>query len=272
MLAWLWLLALLPVPSHGQPLSAAATARFTAGVDALKAGRLDEAEAAFRDVLRGGDDRAFVHHNLGLVLRERQRPEEALVQFRAAVRLDPTFGPAWLMAGAALLALDRPRDAAADLQRATTLMPNQVVAWRALSEAYQRSGDPGGVVAVWRRLAAAEPTDPEAVYRLGRAYLAQSQWAHERLRKVHPMSARVSQALGREYQQQGRPDLALAAYQEAARRAPALSGLHLSMAGILLEQGQVDAAAREVDAELLATPGSAEALALKAKIAAGRPR
>jgi predicted Zn-dependent protease len=207
-----------------------------------------------------------------LVLRERQRHDEALVEFRAAVRRDPAFGPAWLMAGSVLLGLDRPREAIADLQRATTLMPDQVVAWRALAEAYQRTGDLAGVVAVWRRLAAAEPIDPEVVYRLGRAYLAQSQWAHDRLRRVHPASARVSQALGREYLQQGRPDLALAAYQEAARRAPALSGLHLSMAGILLDQGQLDAAAREVDAELVATPGSAEALALKAKIAAARPR
>ena len=272
MFAWLWLLVLAPVPSHGQALSAAATARFTAGVDSLKAGRLDEAEAAFRDVLRGGDDRAFVHHNLGLVLRERQRHAEALTEFRTAVRLDPAFGPAWLLAGTTLLALDRPADAVAPLQRATSLLPAQAIAWRALAEAQQRTGNLAGVVSAWQHLAATQPTDPEAAYRLGRAYLAQAQWAHEQLRRLHPTSARVSQALGREYLQQGRPDLALRSYEEASRRAPQLPDIHLAIAGILLDQGQFDAAARAVAAELTIVPGSADALALQARIEAARRR
>ena len=70
--------------------------------------------------------------------------------------------------------------------------------------------------------------------------------------------------------QQGRPDLALAAFAEAARRGPTLPELHLAMARILLEQGQLDPAAREVEAELAIAPRSAEALALKGRIVAAR--
>ena len=261
---------LAPASSGAQPLSEANAQQFTAGVAALKAGQLDTAERAFRDVLQAGGELAFVHHNLGLVLRERHRLLDALAEFRAATRLDPTFGPAWLFAGITSLALDRPAAAVTDLERATALLPDQTIVWRTLADAYQRTGNLAGVVATWRRLAATQPPDPEAVYRLGRAYLAQAQWAHEQLRRLHPSSARVSQALGREYLQQGRPEQALAAFGEAARRAPTLPEIHLAIATILLEQGQVDAAAREIEAELAISPRSADALALKAKVEAAR--
>jgi uncharacterized protein HemY len=49
-----------------------------------------------------------------------------------------------------------------------------------------------------------------------------------------------------------------------------LPEIHLAMAGILLEQGQLDPAAHEVDAELAIAPHSAEALALKARIGTAR--
>ena len=42
------------------PLAPAAEAQFNEGVEALKAGRLDEAEGAFRDVLRTASQVAFV--------------------------------------------------------------------------------------------------------------------------------------------------------------------------------------------------------------------
>src|SRR5205814_2061680 len=109
-------------PAASQELAPALAERFSSGVDALKAGNLDAAETAFRDVLRGGGgDRAFVHHNLGIVLQQRGRDAEALVEFRAARRLDPSFGPARLLAGTSLLALGRPKEAAAELKQAIRL-------------------------------------------------------------------------------------------------------------------------------------------------------
>ena len=71
-------------------------------------GNLDAAEAAFRDVLKAGGERAFVHHNLGIILQQRGRNADALAEFRAASRLDPSFGPARLLAGTSLLTLGRP--------------------------------------------------------------------------------------------------------------------------------------------------------------------
>ncbi|HSD65827.1 MAG TPA: tetratricopeptide repeat protein, partial [Vicinamibacteria bacterium] len=76
-------------PALAQALPTAVQASFEEGVRALKAGRLQAAEQAFRAVLAKGGDVAFVHNNLGIVLQERRRHEEAIAEFRTATLLDP---------------------------------------------------------------------------------------------------------------------------------------------------------------------------------------
>ena len=104
------------------------------------------------------------------------------------------------------------------------------------------------------------PSDPEQTYRLGKAYLRLSEWAYQRIRAVNPRSARLSEALGREYLEQGQLDQALRAYQQAAERGPTLPGIHLALARIHADAGRWDEAAREVDRELAVVPDSAAAL------------
>src|SRR6476620_5884094 len=101
------------IHAAGQDLTPALADQFSRGVAALKAGNLDAAEAAFRGILRGGGDGAPVHHNLGIVLQQRRHYEQALVEFDAASRIDPSYGPARLLAGTSLVALGRYPDARA---------------------------------------------------------------------------------------------------------------------------------------------------------------
>jgi tetratricopeptide (TPR) repeat protein len=266
--SFLLLLLLVASTLHGQDLAPALAARFSEGVAALKAGQLDGAEAAFRDVLAGGGNRAFVHHNLGIVQQQRGRHVQALAEFRAAARLDPAFGPARLLAGTSLLALGRAREAVAELERAVRLLPGEKAARQQLAQACEVAGNLPCLARESRALAALAPADPEATYRLGKAYLRLSQWSFEQIRAIDPRSARLSEALGREYMQQGQLEQALRAYQQAAERDQTLPGIHLALASIHADAGRWDEAAREVDRELALVPGSAAALDLKARIAA----
>jgi tetratricopeptide (TPR) repeat protein len=257
-------------PVAAQPLSADLSARFSEGTAALEAGRLDEAEAAFRAVLAApGGDRSFVHHNLGIVLQRRARHEAALAEFRLATKQDPRYGPAWLLAGASQLALKRPAAAIADLDRAVTLMPRDLAPRLQLADACERTGDIRRVVATYREIVALAPDDPEYTYRLGKAYLRLSQWSFEHLKAVDPRSARLSQALGGEYERQGRPDLAQIAYREAAARDPALVEVHLALARLYRDAKLWQEAADAVGRALALAPDSAEGKALQAQIAAG---
>ena len=97
----LLLTALLVAARAGaaQDLPPSLADRFSTGVDALKAGNLDAAEAAFRDVLKAGGERAFVHHNLGIVLLQRGRNADALVEFRAALTARSILRPGAIAGG-----------------------------------------------------------------------------------------------------------------------------------------------------------------------------
>lgn len=265
------LVLLLAAPGlRAQPLAPALATRFSEGVEALKAGQLDRAEAAFRDVLARGGDRAFVHHNLGIVHQHRNRHLAAVAAFRAAARLDPAFGPARLLAGSSLLALGRAAEAVTELERAVRLLPGEKAAHLQLADACERVGDAPCLVRESRVLAGFTPSDPEYTYRLGKAYLRLAEWSYKRIRAIDPQSARLSEALAREYLQQGQAELALGEYQRAAVRDPTLPGIHLALARIHADAQRWDDAIREVERELAVAPGSAAALELKARVDAAR--
>ena len=246
--------------------------RFTEGVTALKSGELDAAERAFRDVLAAGGNRAFVHHNLGIVLEQRGRHDGALVEFRAASKLDPSFAPARLMAGSTLLALGRPKEAIPELRRAVRLMPGETAPHEQLATAFERTGDIGGIVDEYRRLVALAPKNEEYAYRLGKAYLKLAQWSYERLRAVDPDSARLSQALGEQQLAQGRPDLALQSFTRAAEQDPSLVDVHLALARLQYDARRWDEAAAEAERALALAPESVVAARMKAAIQAARGR
>jgi tetratricopeptide (TPR) repeat protein len=249
-----------------QELSAAQQESFDRGLAALKAGRLDEAETAFRAVLDGGGGLAYVHNNLGIVLQRRGQHERAAAEFREAARLDPRYVAPRILLGASLIALGRAAEARAPLEEAVRLDPKQPLARLQLARADERTRDWADAVEQYRVLTKLEPDQPDHVYALGRAYLGLSQWCLAELKGLGSGEARLQQALGHNYRVQGRPDLALRAFERAARADPTLPEVHLALAQIHMEQKQWADARREVDLELAVVPESAGARALLRQI------
>jgi tetratricopeptide (TPR) repeat protein len=245
-----------------QELSPELAASFEEGIQALGAGKLDEAESAFRAVLEQGGNVAQVHHNLGIVHQRRGQHERAIAEFRTAADLDPTHAATRILLGTSLLALGRVAEATTCLEAAVELAPRETLARRQLAAAYEQGGDWGGAVDQLRVLRELSPKEPEYIYRLGRAYLRLSEQSLEKLRDLDPDSARSQQALGHSYRVQGRPDLALLAFGRAARADPTLPEIHLAMAQIYMEQKRWAEARREIELELALVPESAGARAL----------
>jgi tetratricopeptide (TPR) repeat protein len=258
----------LGVAAPAQDLPPALQAPFEEGVRALKAGKLDEAEKAFRGVLAKDPASAPVHNNLGIVLQERQRHDQAIVEFREAARLDPRYVAPRILLGASLLALGQVGDAKTALERAVKMAPREPLARLQLAKVDERAGDWTGAVEQYQALRQLSPDEPEYVYGLGSAYLHVSEWCLRELDKRDGGAARLFQALGHNYRVQGRPDLALAAFTKAAEADPALPEVHLAMAQIHMEQKRWPDARREIERELALIPASAGARALAERLRA----
>jgi tetratricopeptide (TPR) repeat protein len=247
-------------------------ATFQRGVAALKAGRLEEAEAAFRRVLQQGGREAYVHNNLAIVYQQQGRHRDAVAASQEAIRLDPAYAPPRVVLGGSLLALGRVAEATTALEAAVKLLPRERLAREQLARAYERGGRPSAAIDQYRAVRDMAPADPEAAYQLGRAYLRLSQWAMQRLRDVDPGSARIDQALGHNYRVRGRADLALRAFERAAQADPTLPEIHLVLAQLHLEQNDLASARLEIERELALVPESVGALALKRRLDAEAAR
>lgn len=247
-------------------LSPALKEVFEEGVQAQKAGKLDEAEKAFLQVLRQGGKVAFVHNNLGIVYQQRRDYPQALEHFREAIRLDPGYPAPRVLMGATLLALGEVREATQALETAVKLAPREPLARLELARAYERASNPMGMVDQLTVLRELAPQDPEFVYQLGSAYLRLSEGCFRQILEFNPRSARAYQMRAEIYRARGKADLAIRAFQHALEIDPAFPGIHLILAQIYLEQGKVADARKELEQELAVVPESAAALALKKKL------
>ena len=64
----------------------------------------------------------------------------AVEKYRRCVKLDPDFFDGWHALGMALMKTDRPKEAIGAGLKATTLQPNDLLAWTALSQMYVQDG------------------------------------------------------------------------------------------------------------------------------------
>jgi tetratricopeptide (TPR) repeat protein len=245
---------------------------FEAGVAAEKAGRLDEAEKDFQQVLRGGANLAIVHNNLGTVYQQRGDHARAIAQFRAAIRLQPDYLAPHILLGASLLATNKVPEAVRELERAMTLGPREPLVRVELAKAYERANNLTGVVEQYRALRELAPHEPEYVYQIGQAYLKLSQWCLEQIKRLDPQSARIDESLAEDYRAQGRMDEAIRAFQRAAQADPKLPGIHLALAQIYVAQSRTEDAAHEIALELALVPESLAAKAVQEKIASEQTR
>jgi len=257
------LVLVLAAAGLAQELPVELGALFDEGVQALRAGRLDEAESAFEAVIGRGGDLAHVHNNLGIVHQVRGQHERAVAEFREAVRLDPGYAAPQILLGASLLALGRGAEAEAHLETAVALAPREPLARLQLARVYERQSDWAGAVDQYRALRELVPEEAEYVYGLGHAYLRQSEKTLSDLHALAPDSARSHQARAHSLRLQGRPDLALEAFGRAARADPALPEIHLAMAQIHVEQKRWPEARQEIERERALVPDSAGARALE---------
>jgi protein O-mannosyl-transferase len=105
------------------------------GIILMRLSRSQEAIAQFKAALRTDPDYAEAHDNLGIVLMRLNQSQEAIIQFEAALRIAPNYADAYNNLGIVLMKLSQSREAVAQFEAALRIDPDYADAHNNLGHA-----------------------------------------------------------------------------------------------------------------------------------------
>lgn len=153
----------LPAAEKGAARLALAIRTFTWAAD----GSWDKAEAEQRELLKLAPSDALSRVELGRILMEQKKFEDALRELTEAVRQEPKSITARLALGRAYHLNFEPKKAAAEFQTALTLSPREAEPHLMLADLYEANQQPDQAEAALRTAAEKHPDHPAILSRLG---------------------------------------------------------------------------------------------------------
>ena len=182
-----------------------------------------DAEAAVRSIalaVAARGDEAQYHGNLGVALDAAGRPAEAVASFDRAIALSPGFAEAWSNRGKALRQLGRLEDAVDSYRAALARKPGEAGFYFNLANALADLGDLSAAETAYREALALRPCYPTALSGLCRTLEAQDRATEavsigEQAAARYPREPEHHRSLGRALLAAGRPADAVASYRRA---------------------------------------------------------
>jgi predicted TPR repeat methyltransferase len=126
-------------------------------IEAHKGGRLVEAEAAYRSILRRRPDDADALNFLGMLTCQAGNPRAAADLLQRSVTVQPTNPHAWLNLGNVLLMNGDKEEARAAFEKATQLAPKLPIAWFNLGVCLGRCSLPDEAASALHQVLKLEP-------------------------------------------------------------------------------------------------------------------
>jgi predicted O-linked N-acetylglucosamine transferase (SPINDLY family) len=203
-----------------------------------QAGRVDEAERVYRQVLDEHPDQADAWHLLGLLTAQRGNREGARQLIRRAIELDPSADLYHVNLGSISGACGDNAEAAACLRRAIDLNPKTPPAvYVELGQALSALGETDAAIKAFDWAVKQEPT-PRSLVLLGELLqrAGRQQEALQRLREAIQMAPDLAEAhgaLGVAMQREGRLEEAEACYRKAIALDPELAQAYNNLGQVL---------------------------------------
>ncbi len=226
-------------------------------------GERREAEAAYHESLRRAPH-AGTFNNLGVVLLEPGRLDDAAVAFRAALRLQEDFAEARNNLGLVLAELGRLDEATDHYRQAVRLKPDYAVAHHNLGKALARQGKAPEAEEHFREAVRLQPEHAQAHFHLGKLLRAtgRSDEAVEIYRaglKAGPGDYRPHNELGVALMDCGRAAEAIECFAEAARLKSDFAPAYINLGIALIQLGRLDDARIRLEQALFLAPDFVEA-------------
>ncbi|HEY1931659.1 MAG TPA: tetratricopeptide repeat protein [Acetobacteraceae bacterium] len=189
------------------------------------AGRLQTAEAAYRQVLAIAPNHADALHLLGVIALQLGRPDAAISQIRRAIAVRAAFPEAHNNLAGALRALGRLTEAEASCREALRLRPDFADAHANLGNIQDRSGRPADAEASYREALRLRPELAQAQAGLGNLLadcgrLAEAEASFRHALRLQPNDPETHNSLGKVLGRDGRPAEAEAAFRAVLRLRP----------------------------------------------------
>jgi tetratricopeptide (TPR) repeat protein len=211
-------------------------------------GKGQQADEAFQEYFERDPDKGAVA--IGADHLKAGRTEDAIAAFRSTLKKDPDNVDAMVFLALAYQQQDQHlEDAEALLRRATQSAPDHVTAWLNLGSTLARRNKRAEALDAYRTATRIEPSHPGAWSLLANchAHLGQTEAAKrafERALKLQPDHPHTQMGLGHVLKTLGDQAGALKAYREAIRLRPASGEVYWSMANLKVftfEDSEVDA-------------------------------
>jgi tetratricopeptide (TPR) repeat protein/2-polyprenyl-3-methyl-5-hydroxy-6-metoxy-1,4-benzoquinol methylase len=211
----------------------------------LQAGRLNEAERLYRQILAVDPDHADSLHLLGMVAYHVRHHGSAVDLIRNAIKVSPRVAFYHSNLGLVLSAQGKLDDAVVCYRRALVLQPDYVEAYNNLGNVLKDQGKLDEAVVNYRQAIALKPDIAEAHSNLGNALRIQGKLdeaaaSYRQAIVFKPDYAEAYSNLGNALRDQGKLDEAVAYYRQALVLKPDIAEAHSNLGNVLRDQGKPD--------------------------------
>lgn len=134
-------------------------------------GKLDQAISQYREALRFETEDSRTLYNIGSILVQQGKLDDGIVQFQKAIQIDPDYSDAYINLGDALLQQGKEQDAGAQYLAALKIKPNDAMAHYDLATVLVRQGKLDEAIAHLERAVQIDPDDSRAQNNLGSVLL-----------------------------------------------------------------------------------------------------
>jgi len=234
-----------------------------------QAGRLLEAEQAYRSILDMQPNHADANHNLGVLTMKRGDAELGLLHFKIALKANPNRNEYWLSYASALLTAGQVQGAAVILEQGKRrgligpayhelvsqvqerleagISPSDSLALYAAALEHHRTGHLPEAVDLYGKVIALKPDFAEAHVNLGNALFSQGELDKSitslaRAMAIQPDSAKVHYHMGQVLEHQSKVGAAISSYSRALEVNPDYVDAHFSLGNLFMRQRELERA------------------------------
>ena len=192
-------------------------------------------------------DNARAHVNIGVLLEQKGRVEEAIEEYRVALAMEPDYADAHFNLGVALVRLARIDEAEQAFRDAIRLSPGDAPAHVNLANILYRRGDWDTAAAAYAEAVRIAPRDQDARLGLARSLVKKTRFdeaivEYRRLLQIAPNNAVAHLDLANAYIRKGDFPTAIEEFREAARLDPTDVISRINLGTALNLEGKTDEA------------------------------